>query len=366
MNEIQEYANAIVDTAKTFEYDELYDVNEPLGPCPACGKPVIEMAWFYRCVPEPGVAREDDCPMLFWKDTSGRYLDRGAVKSLLKDGHTEILDGFTARNGRTYRASIEIDTDEWKLKVVSAGWNEGEGVSDEPEYEVNPDPLGPCGCVGVESEVIETPKLFVCRRKLAEDQRAEALKLQKREWKKAGKTPKEIKALAAEQATDEPPSCGFILPRTVCKREITRDEAMVYLTTQRTELLEDFTSRFGRPFSATLVLKETGRHGFEFPPRKPRGGASADSGSGEDAAKPGKKRAAKKKPAKKKPAKKQAAKKKPAKKQAAKKKPAKKQPAKKQASKKPAEKQPATPKPATGKTALKSATKRRAGTPTSK
>ena len=39
MNEIQEYANAIVETAKTFEYDELYDVNEPSGPCPVCGRP---------------------------------------------------------------------------------------------------------------------------------------------------------------------------------------------------------------------------------------------------------------------------------------------------------------------------------------
>jgi DNA topoisomerase-3 len=57
------------------------------------------------------------------------------------------------------------------------------------------------------------------------------------------------------------------LPRTVCKREITRDEALVYLRDGKTELLTDFTSRFGRPFSAHLVLKENGRHGFEFPPR---------------------------------------------------------------------------------------------------
>jgi DNA topoisomerase-3 len=58
-----------------------------------------------------------------------------------------------------------------------------------------------------------------------------------------------------------------VLPRTVCKRELTRDEALVYLRDGKTELLTDFTSRFGRPFSAQLVLKENGRHGFEFPPR---------------------------------------------------------------------------------------------------
>jgi len=301
MKEIQEYANAIVETAKTFEYDELYDVNEPLGPCPACGGPVIEMAWFYRCREQPGVTREDDCPMRFWKDTSGRYLDRDAVRSLLADGHTSILDGFTARNGRTYKGTIEVDHEEWKLRVNSVEWNEGEGVSETPEYEVDPDPLGRCRCEQ-ESFVVETPTHFICQRKAAEDARAAELKRQKQAWKKAGKTPKEIRALAAAAAPDDPPSCGFILPRTVCKREITRDEALVYLRTGRTELLEDFTSRFGRPFSATLVLKETGRHGFEFPPRKARGAAARDdsestsaSGSAERGGKPTARKTKKKK-----------------------------------------------------------------------
>jgi len=314
MNEIQEYANAIVETTKTFEYDELYDVNEPLGACPACGKPVIEMAWFYRCEPEPGVAREDDCPMLFWKDTSGRYLDRDAVRSLLKDGQTEVLDGFTARNGRTYRASIEVDTDEWKLRVVSAGWNEGEGVSEEPEYEVNPEPLGTCP--GEEKgAIVETPTHFVCEHKREEDRQSEALKQRKRDWKAEGKKPKEIRALAAEIEAEIAKSCGFVLPRTVCKREITRDEAEVYLKTGRTDLLEDFTSRFGRPFSATLVLKDNGRHGFEFPPRKSR--AAAGDADSESAKPKSAKKAAAKKPAKKARKKKSAAKKKTSKKSTA-------------------------------------------------
>jgi DNA topoisomerase-3 len=345
MNEIQEYANAIVETAKTFEYDELYDVNEPLGPCPVCGEPVIEMAWFYRCREVPGVDSDSDCPMRFWKDTSGRYLDRAAVKTLLEDGHTDTLDGFTARNGRTYRGFIEIDRDEWKLKVSSLGWNEGEGVRDEPEYEVNPDPLGRCRC-GQESAVVETPTHYICQRKAAEDLRAAALKQRRQEWKKEGKNAKQIRALAAEiQSDDPPPSCGFILPRTVCKREMTREEAEVYLGNGRTDLLEDFTSRFGRPFSATLVLKENGRHGFEFPPRRARGRAAENDLESSPARPAGrrKKAAGKKKPAKKKPAKKKAAKKKTA--------------AKKKASKK-----PAAGKRAAGKTGGKKAARKKAAT----
>jgi DNA topoisomerase-3 len=354
MNEIQEYANAIVETTKTFEYDELYDVNEPLGPCPACGRPVIEMAWFYRCREVPGVDRDGDCPMRFWKDTSGRYLDRDAVKTLLEDGHTGDLDGFTARNGRTYRGVIEIDRDEWKLKVSSLGWNEGEGIRDEPEYDVNPDPLGPCRCEQ-ESAVVETPTHYICQRKAEEDLRAKDLKRRRQEWKKEGKSPKQIRAMVAEiRSDDPPPSCGFILPRTVCKREMTREEAEVYLRNGRTDLLEDFTSRFGRPFSATLVLKENGRHGFEFPPRRARGRAVENDDFESSPARPAgrRKKAAKKKPAKKKTAAKKKASKKPAAGKSGGKKTARKKPArKKPARKKPARKKPARKKPAATKKA---------------
>ena len=277
MTEIAEYATEIVDRAKTFEYDELYDANQTLGPCPACGRPVIEMAWFYRCQPEKDVAPELDCPMRLWKDTSGRYLDRHTVQILLRDGKTAVMDGFTARSGRSYRAHIEINREPWQLKVRSAGWDEGGTAVDVPEYEVNPEPLGRCPA-GEGCQVVESPTQFVCERALKEEGAA--------------------KDQDAAQEEARPKSCGFVLPRTVCKREITREEALVYVAGGKTELLTDFTSRFGRPFSATLVLKPTGRHGFEFQPRgraksgesedaaAPVAAASATSGSDESAARP--------------------------------------------------------------------------------
>ena len=180
------------------------------------------------------------------------------------------LDGFTARNGRTYRGTIEVDHDDWKLKVSSLGWNEGEGVRDEPEYEVNPDPLGRCRCEQENCRRRDPDPL----RLSAQGRRGPAgggAEATEAGVEKEGKRAKEIRALVAEMQSDgPPPSCGFILPRTVCKREMTREEAEVYLRNGRTDLLEDFTSRFGRPFSAVLVLKENGRHGFEFLPRRAR------------------------------------------------------------------------------------------------
>jgi len=309
MTEITNYACEIVETAKTFEYEDLYDTKTPLGSCPSCGKPVFEMAWFYRCTAEPGVEREDDCPMRFWKDTSGRYLDRNAVSALLRDEKTGTLDGFTARNGRTYKGFIEVDREEWKLVVKSLGYNEGEGVSELVEYEVNPDPLGPCP-FGEECTVVESPTQYLCERQFKIDQL-------KSEEDKNGKTEG-----AQNDAPEElPKGCGFVLPRTVCKREITREEAEVYLANRKTDLLEDFTSRFGRPFSATLTLKENGKHGFEFPPRKPRGGKAGEArASGAKRKKTTKKKATKKKATKKKATKKKTTKKKTTKKKATKKK----------------------------------------------
>jgi hypothetical protein len=143
------------------------------------------------------------------------------------------------------------------VKVVSEGWSE-EAASETPEYEVNPAPLGPCPA-SEECEVVETPTHFVCTTRLAAEEQQAAFREARRLAREKG--------LEAPPKPEPPDHPGFLLPRTVCKREITREEALVYLREGKTELLPDFTSRFGRPFSAHLVLKDNGRHGFEFPPR---------------------------------------------------------------------------------------------------
>jgi DNA topoisomerase-3 len=279
MQEIEDYTREIVDHAKSFEYEDLYAKDPPLGECPRCQRPVVEGPWFYRCQEEP--ARDPDCPLRIWKDTSGRYIDRASAAALLRDGRTPTLEGFTARNGRTYQGILEIDRDEWAVRVRAVAWEDGQ-VREDPEYEVNPEPLAACP-FEEECSVVESPTQFVCERKLKENG----------EGGDAGERPK---------------SCGFALPRTVCKREITREEALSYLANGRSDLLTDFTSRYGRPFSATLVLRKNGRHGFEFPPRPSRKGAPEAppaEGAGEAAAgsaAPARKPARRRRPGRAKPA----------------------------------------------------------------
>jgi DNA topoisomerase-3 len=58
------------------------------------------------------------------------------------------------------------------------------------------------------------------------------------------------------------------LGKKICKRDISIDEARKILTEGKSDLIEDFTSKRGRPFPAFLVL-EAKKVGFEFPPRAP-------------------------------------------------------------------------------------------------
>ena len=48
------------------------------------------------------------------------------------------------------------------------------------------------------------------------------------------------------------------------KKELTRDEAILLFTEKETPVLDGFISRAGKPFSASLYIKRTGRHGFRF------------------------------------------------------------------------------------------------------
>jgi hypothetical protein len=158
--------------------------------------------------------------------------------------------------------------------VQPAGWNE-EAASETPEYEVNTEPLGKCPFGGEECQVIETPTHFACTSWVADAEAQAAFRAAKKAARDAGQPPPE--------KPEKPDHALFVFPRTVCKREITREEALVYLREGKTELLTDFTSRHGRPFSAQLVLKDTGRHGFEFPPRGKQGGKSEGEGAAQGA-----------------------------------------------------------------------------------
>ncbi|MEW6282044.1 MAG: DNA topoisomerase 3, partial [Candidatus Eremiobacterota bacterium] len=230
MDEIVQYARDIVERAKTFQYEELFRNDPPLGPCPACRKmQVREQARFYACQGNQG--KDAGCQFILWKDRSGRYLDRFTVSELLAQGETPVLDGFLTSSGKGYKGQLKLV--DGKAELISEQSANGTSEGQEPEAPLSSEPLCPCPHMPDACKVFETAANYRCEAVCVKDQPRRKV--------------------------------GVTLPKEVCKRQISPEEALEFFRNGSTPLLEDFVSRFNRPFSARLVLQENGRHAFEFP-----------------------------------------------------------------------------------------------------
>lgn len=103
------------------ELDKLKDVKVEranLGPCPICGRDVIENRKGYSCwsKDDPG------CGFVIWKQKSGKTLPPSVVKELMATRKTEKpVTGFRSRSGKTFRARLKlVQNDEGKWRVEFA------------------------------------------------------------------------------------------------------------------------------------------------------------------------------------------------------------------------------------------------------
>ena len=111
-------------TETVAELDKLKDVKierANLGPCPVCGRDVIENRKGYSCwsKDDPG------CGFVVWKRKAGKNLPPAVVKELMEGvrrsreageepvvGRTEKpVTGFKGRSGRTFRAKVKLGQD---------------------------------------------------------------------------------------------------------------------------------------------------------------------------------------------------------------------------------------------------------------
>jgi DNA topoisomerase-3 len=106
-------------TAETIaELDKLKDVpieRANLGPCPVCGRDVIENRKGYSCwsKDDPG------CGFVIWKQKAGKTLSPSVAKELMANGRTEkAVTGFRGRSGRGFSARLMLaQNDEGKWRV---------------------------------------------------------------------------------------------------------------------------------------------------------------------------------------------------------------------------------------------------------
>ncbi len=87
-----------------------------LGPCPVCGREIIENRKGYSCwtKDDPG------CGFVIWKRKAGKILSVAVAKELIEKGRTEKqVTGFRGRSGRTFRAKVKLaqgDDGKWRTE----------------------------------------------------------------------------------------------------------------------------------------------------------------------------------------------------------------------------------------------------------
>ncbi|MGM9999284.1 MAG: DNA topoisomerase 3, partial [Candidatus Bruticola sp.] len=238
MGDIIDYTKDIVVKTKDFEYADIYADEKPLGQCPICHRQVYEKMRFYACEANQGKEGEG-CSFIVWKDKNGRYIDTRTMKELLEHGETEYLEGFKGSGRQTYRAKLRLKGSDLELETDS-----GTVVSDGIDLPVSDEVLGVCP-FDKNCRVNENASSYQCQQ----------ICVQNGSHKK-----------------------GFSMPRIVCQRPISHDDLAHFLNKGRTELLDNFVSRFNKPFKGYIVLnKNTGRYAFEFAPRFSKAAVTADN-----------------------------------------------------------------------------------------
>lgn len=225
--------------------------------CPKCKEPLEIAPWGYVC-------KNAECGLKFGHTIAGRMLSHEEMRSLLANRETPTLDGFKSKKGTTFAAKLKMD-DEWNIgfEFVSDGKFHGAAT----EYKC---PL--CGSPLEENK----NTLFCTGAKTQRDPGSEAGMTSKDE---AGMTSKDVAGMTSKNvagmtnkgdAVDTAivkEECKFTLFKTVAGHTLTADEIRELFTNGSTPLIQDFKSKKGTDFAATLKFSPEGRAVFDFPKR---------------------------------------------------------------------------------------------------
>ena len=237
MRDIRDLTKDIVGKAKHFHPDEHMPDTEPFGQCPKCGSPIVERFKSFTCT-------NDECDFTIWKTIAGRLLTRDEFETLVRDKQVGPLSGFRSKKGKRFDAMLRLG-DEFKAEFDFGPNGQQNGATQEVDFS-GQEPLGKCPkCSG---RIFEFGMSYVCENSVG-----------------ANKT------------------CDFRSGKVILQRSIDREQLNKLLTTGKTDLLERFISRKGRPFKAYLVLTDKKDVGFEFEKRDPK--AKRERKSKEPAAK---------------------------------------------------------------------------------
>jgi DNA topoisomerase III len=104
-----------------------------LGPCPVCGRDIIENRKGYSCW-----SRDDPgCGFVIWKSKVGKQLPASVARELIRTGYTaQQVTGFRNRSGKSFRARLALSQNEdgkWRVEFDEPWAKEGAKPPEEGE-----------------------------------------------------------------------------------------------------------------------------------------------------------------------------------------------------------------------------------------
>jgi len=217
MREIADETRGLVDRVKTFEEDEtaarLTDI-----PAPTDGKPLRETLRGFK---------SQDGEFIVYRIISGRKMEEAEVRELVSKGVIGPLDGFvSAKSHQRFAAALRLvkdtETGKWKTEL---------DFGDKVDL-TTLTPFWTDARTG--AELCEAGNNYVLRERDGAG------------WKQT-----------------------FRVGRLMCRKPIPPEQAVKLVAEGKTDLIQGFISRKGRPFDAYLK-REDGRIIWEFPPRAPK------------------------------------------------------------------------------------------------
>lgn len=239
MNEIRRLTTDVVDrtkryalAAKSREYPDLP------ARCPVCGEPSLKQTDnAFQC-------RSQDCGFKMFKTIAGRPLSEQEAITLLTERRVGPLEGFRNRFGQEFAATLELNAEN---KVGFAFQKSEEQEKQAEALEDRGNALCPCPvCAknGRDRMIFDTENAWICESVIRGDADA---------CKPKGKLSKEM--------------CQFRIPR---------EQAVKFFTEGKTDVIDKFISKRGRPFAAALAADLNGKMllKWEFPEREKKAPAA--------------------------------------------------------------------------------------------
>jgi DNA topoisomerase III len=219
MAEIVEETKGIVERVKGFDEDDsVARVTDMISPTD--GKPLRETLRGYK---------SEDGEFMIYKVIGGRKMEEAEIRELVETGSVGPLEGFvSAKTRASFAAKLKLAKDE-KSGKWKAEYDFGEKADLGAMEPFWTDPA-------TGAQLCEAGSNYIARERTGD------------EWKQV-----------------------FRVGRLMCKKEITRENAVQLMEKGKTDLIKGFTSKKGRPFDAFLVRKGP-RIAWEFPPRAPKNG----------------------------------------------------------------------------------------------